>query len=306
MTSAADPSHGAAVMPQRRPVVVGVDGAPESRFALTWAIEEAVRRKRPLHLLHAGAHPDDRRPEGAHVEDSDAVEPDPARTVLDAALARARAVAPRLEVTTQLTDESPAHALVSASRSAFSLVVGSRGRGALVGAVLGTTSAEVAATAACPVVVVRRLAEVEPERPSVVVGTDGSGLSTEAIGYAFALASLRGLPLTVVHACPARSSGSYVAPWLSDDPAAKVAQEQAVTAEEVAGWSGQYPDVRVRQHVLRADPVTALVDHSRGAELLVVGSRGFGGLSGRLVGSVSQGVLARAHCPVAVVRADTR
>ncbi|GAA4116796.1 universal stress protein [Knoellia locipacati] len=282
------------------PVVVGVDSAPESRAALTWAIEEATRRKRPLHLLHARARQDSSGPVAPGAQD-----PDPVRTVVETALVRARTVAPDLEVTTQVSDESPATALVAASESASCVVVGSRGRGALTGAVLGTTSAEVAVRASCPVVVVRRLGVVETERPSVVVGTDGSGLSTEAIGYAFAQASLRRLPLTVVHACPSRSSGGYVAPWLSDDPAARVAEEQAATAEEVTGWSEQYPDVRVRRHVLRADPVKALVDHSRGAELLVVGSRGIGGVSGRLVGSVSQGVLSRAHCPVVVVRTGT-
>lgn len=309
MSPDAGASGEVAVLAQRRPVVVGVDGGPESRRALTWAIEEAVRRRRPLHLLHAGADPAGEDPageDGTSREADDRANSGTAQAILDQALSRARAVGPGLEVTTQITHESPAQALVSASATASCVVVGSRGRGALVGAVLGTTSAEVAASAACPVVVVRRLAKVEPERPGVVVGADGSDLSTEAIGYAFAQASLRGVPLTVVHACPARSSGGYVAPWLSDDPAAKVAQERALTAEEVAGWAGQYPDVRVRQHVLRADPVSALVDHSRGAELVVVGSRGFGGLSGRLVGSVSQGVLGRAHCPVAVVRSGHR
>lgn len=296
-----EPSGPIPLMAERRPVVVGVDSAPESRLALTWAIEEAVRRRRPLHLLHARGRSDSSAP-GGTVNDG----ADPVRTVVETALVRVRTVAPDLEVTTRVSDESPAAALVAASQSAMCVVVGTRGRGALAGVVLGTTSAEVAVSAACPVVVVRRLGEVEPERPGIVVGTDGSGLSTDAIGYAFAEASLRRVPLTVVHACPASSSGSYVAPWLSDDPPARVAAEQAATAEEVAGWSEQYPDVRVRRHVLRADPVKALVDHSRGAELLVVGSRGIGGVSGRLVGSVSQGVLSRAHCPVVIVRTGIR
>ena len=288
MKSVARPDEGTSVMAQRRPVVVGVDGSPPSQLALAWAVEEAVRRRRPLHLLHAGAGR-----AGAGRE----------APLLQRARARVRDLAPDLDVTTELSEDGAARALLAASASAFSVVVGSRGRGALVGAVLGTTSAEVAANAACPVVVVRRPARVEPERPRVVVGVDGSELSTAAVGYAFAQAALRAVPLTVVHACPARAGGGYVAPWRSDDPAATVTAEHAATAEEVAGWSGLYPDVRVNRHVLRGDPVNALVDHSRGAELLVVGSRGFGGVSGRLVGSVSQGVLTRAHCPVAVVRA---
>ena len=303
MTNGVGDDDTAPVMAQRRPVVVGVDASAHGRLALTWAVEEAVRRHRPLHLLHAGARvpaTDSGSQSGSDSRSDSAVSLSP---LLAQAAARARDLAPDLEVTAELSEDSASAALLAASTSAFSVVVGSRGRGALVGAVLGTTSAAVAAGAACPVVVVRRPARVEPERPRVVVGVDGSELSTAAVGYAFAQAALRGVPLTVVHACPARGGGGYVPPWRSDDPAATVASEHAATAEEVAGWSTEYPDVRVRRHVLRADPVNALVDHSRGAELLVVGSRGFGGVSGRLVGSVSQGVLSRAHCPVAVVRA---
>ena len=284
----------------RGPVVVGVDSGPESWLALTWAVEEATRRVRPLHLIHARTSPDRARPVGV-----DARGERLAPTVLAAAVARAHALAPGIEVTAETTDQTPVRALTEASSSATCIVVGARGRGALVGTLLGSTSAQLTAHAACPVVVVRRPAEIGEGRPTVVVGVDGSALSTAAIGYAFARAADRGIPLTVVHVCPSRAQGAQVPPWRTDDPAAAVEREQAATAEEVAGWSEEFPDVRVRRHVLRGDPAAALVDHSRGAELLVVGSRGFGGMSGRLVGSVSQAVLGRAHCPVAVVQTDS-
>ena len=73
-------------------------------------------------------------------------------------------------------------------------------------------------------------------------------------------------------------------------------------AESLAGWREKYPDVDVREHVIRALPAEALIGESEGADLLVVGSRGRGGFGGLLLGSVSHTVLQHAHCPVAVVR----
>jgi nucleotide-binding universal stress UspA family protein len=283
----------------RQPVVIGVDDRPTSQVALAWAIDEATRRNLALRILHARTYPPDPRLDGPDGGGEVGMP-----TVVADAVARAHALAPGLEVTTEVSVLTPSLALLDASERAACIVVGARGRGPVVGAIIGTTSFEVAARAACPVVVVRQLPEIEPMRPGVLVGADGSAVSAEAIGYAFAQASDRELPLTVVHACPADFGSAYLAPWLAADPAARAAEEQALAAEEVAGWSEKYPDVLVRRHVLRGDPVKALVDHSRGAELLVVGSRGLGGFGGRLLGSVSQGVLRQAHCPVAVVRSS--
>ncbi|MGW2853670.1 universal stress protein, partial [Streptomyces sp. NPDC001215] len=64
----------------------------------------------------------------------------------------------------------------------------------------------------------------------------------------------------------------------------------------------RYPDVTVRQEVLSGETREVLIEASSGAQLMVVGARGHGGLSGMLLGSVSQAVLHHAHCPVAVVR----
>jgi nucleotide-binding universal stress UspA family protein len=63
----------------------------------------------------------------------------------------------------------------------------------------------------------------------------------------------------------------------------------------------RYPNVQVHPTVLRAHPVHGLVDESTAGRLLVVGSHGRHALAGTLLGSVSQGVLHHATCPVAVV-----
>ena len=72
----------------------------------------------------------------------------------------------------------------------------------------------------------------------------------------------------------------------------------------LAGWSEKHPQVVVDRSVSRDRPVHALLEHAARAQLLVVGSRGRGELTGLVLGSVSNAVVHRAPCPVAVVRAD--
>jgi nucleotide-binding universal stress UspA family protein len=80
------------------------------------------------------------------------------------------------------------------------------------------------------------------------------------------------------------------------------AEQQQITSEAIAPWTEKFPDVEVRTHVVQGRPADVLVEASKGAELVVVGSRGRGGFRGLLLGSVSRSVLHQAHCPVAVVR----
>ena len=283
--------------PRQLPVVVGVDDGPRSRDALDWAIDEATRRRLPLHILHVDAHGQGSRL-GASPVEAEVRAP----AVVAEAVARAHGLTPWLEVTSEVSASNPSRALVDASQRAACVIVGARGRRPVVGVLLGTTSGEVAARAACPVVVVRQFPEIESRRPGVVVGADGSEVSARALGYAFAQAADRELPLTVVHVWSPGLTSAHLAPAFTTDLSALAAQEQALAAEEVAGWAERYPDVLVNRHVRRGHPVKALVEESRGAELLVVGSRGRAGLAGMLLGSVGQGVLQHAHCPVAVVR----
>jgi nucleotide-binding universal stress UspA family protein len=279
-------------------VVVGVDGSDSSRQALTWAVEEATRRNLPLHLLCAWQF-DYSAETAARLESS--LEED-SRAIVDTAAAHARMTSPGLHVSTSTVHAQAASALIAASRHADTVVVGARGIGALTEALLGSTSMQLAAHASCPVVVVReRLAG--PALPRVVVGVDGSDLSTEATEYAFGQASGRGLGLTVLHAWNANvyTSGlalsALVEPWQE-----LVAEQELITAEALTLWAEKFPDVDVRTQVTQGRPADVLVDASAGAELVVVGSRGRGGFRGLLLGSVSRGVLHRAHCPVAVVR----
>ncbi len=83
-------------------------------------------------------------------------------------------------------------------------------------------------------------------------------------------------------------------------------EEHQLLAERLAGWAAKYPDVAVERVVTMDRPTHALQERSAGAQLLVVGSRGRGGVVGTILGSVSQTLLHHAACPVVIVRPDIR
>ncbi len=282
------------------PVVVGVDGSPTSGAALRWAINEASTRRIPLHLVSAWNPSYDLDTLGLATRTVE----DHCRAVLDAARDEATAADSKIEVTSTAYVGPATTSLVDASLHADTVVVGSRGRRALPGFLLGATSLEVAAHAAAPVVVVRANALPKATLKRVVVGVDGSPRSSDAVAYAFAYASAHDLDLTVLHAFQVEYVAGVFSTLSADESNARLAQEElALTSETVAGWQEKYPDVHVETATLRAHPVDALVDASRISDLLVIGGRRRGRIGSALLGAVGHGVLHDAHCPVAVVRA---
>lgn len=283
-----------------RPVVVGIDGSEGSCLALAWAVEEVRRQHLPLMALCAWQSddaPETMAPLVSTVEEQ-------CRSILETATADVRKLSPGIDLRTRIVHAQPASALIASSRHAHTVVVGSRGLGAVKEALVGSTSMQLAAHASsCPVVVVREVTARHGANRRVVVGVDGSDLSTEATGYAFEQAAQRGLGLTVLHAWDANFYASSVA--LSALPETwndLEVEQEGITSSAIAGWAAKYPDVDVRTHVIQGRPADILVDASAGGELVVVGSRGRGGFRGLLLGSVSRNVLHRAHCPVAVIR----
>ncbi|WP_341925351.1 universal stress protein [Nocardioides psychrotolerans] len=285
-------------------IVVGVDGSPSSDAALDWAAAEAVRRRRRLHLCAVGQRElpggDAALYVGEVLELAEADAITRAETALDAAIARVDAGWPELEVTRESILGSPAGVLVEHSAHADTIVVGHRGHGVLVGALLGSVAYQVAAHAVCPVVVVRAPdvpGSPNPATGGVVVGVDGSAGSEAAVGFAYEEAASRGCDLHVVKAWWTSSAGLFHDLKLDFQNA-----ERLAVSETLVGWGDKYPDVTVHVTVPMSPTVGGLVAAGTGAELLVVGHRGLGGFRRLLLGSVSHGVLQHAVCPVAVVR----
>ncbi len=284
-------------------VVVGADGSACSLSAVRAAASEAVERGRSLRIVHAFIWPSLGVAVGPAVNGpSDMGVRDVAERVLAEAVIEAEKAAPGVHATTALVDGAAAPVLLGESRNAVLLVIGDRGLGGFGSLMLGSVALQTTAHAACPVVVVRG-----PERATgpVVVGVDGSAGSESAVGFAIEEAAQRKTGLIAVHAWGAFDSGSQndVLPLVYDRDALE-GEERRVLSESVAGWAQQYPEVTVRQELVRGRPAAALIERSQNAQLVVTGARGRGGFAGLLLGSVSQTVLHHAGCPVALVRAS--
>jgi nucleotide-binding universal stress UspA family protein/K+/H+ antiporter YhaU regulatory subunit KhtT len=280
------------------PVVVGYNGKTPAEEALVWAANEATQRGLPLVVLYAANYPGMTLPPGDGLLEFspgalDAAEEVTARGVVEAKAAHLDL----LEVWGETTVTSPAQALVDASSRASLVVVGSRGRGTVLGALLGTVSFAVAGRAACPVVVVKRESGTRLIGPDhrVVVGTDGSPPASAAVRFAADFANSRSAALHVI--C---STG--------DDPLSIIDQQQLRhSAEEIlqnvcTDLQRTHPQLTPVTHVADGAPEQALIDASTAAGLVVVGSRGRGAFQGMVAGSVSYAVIHGAQCPVAVVR----
>ena len=177
-------------------------------------------------------------------------------------------------------------------------MIGHRGLGGFAELLLGSVGTALTGHASCPVVVVRG-ADPRSDGP-VVVGVDGSPQSDVALAFAVEAAVARRVALRPVHAWM-----DNVVPYIVSKPVdweGVAAQEKELLTEHLAGWREKYPDLVVEPVLTHDRPVHALLHNAGDAQLVVVGSRGRGGVAGMTLGSVSQALLHHAGCAVAVVR----
>jgi nucleotide-binding universal stress UspA family protein len=283
-------------------ILVGVDGSSESDAAVRWAGREARLTHSPITLMHVVAPtlaPMPKIPVEAMVTEWD-------RENAAKVIERARQILSQDETSDHHVDVSTVvhywgvlPTLIDASKDARMTVVGSRGMGAVRRLLMGSVSSGLIRHARGPVTVVHsddgRLPDSELP---VVVGIDGSPASEAATALAFEEAQNRGVGLVAVHAW--RDIGALLALGIDVPTYERIGAE--VLEDRLGDWQKRYPGVEVRRRLEGATPARWLVEESRHAQLIVVGSHGRGGFAGMTLGSVSSAVAQAVRIPVTVVR----
>lgn len=152
----------------------------------------------------------------------------------------------------------------------------------------------------------------EIANPGIVVGVDGSPDSNAALQWAVREATMRNVPLTLAYAATPVPGDTLVLEWTGDlapdDLFGALGDRAQQVLADAVKLVGDITDVGSRpvinNEVFSGSPVAALVDLSKKADMVVVGSRGHGALERALLGSVSTGLVHHAHCPVAVIRKE--
>jgi len=272
-------------------IVVGTDGSRRADRAVDWAAGRAAALGLPLLIVHVvPGRPTPSTPltavtasfeEGFHEE---------ALERLERVVRRAHELHDDLDVTGEIVEGNAAYVLAQASKEAALVVVGARGESAPVTVrLLGGVCDQVTAYASGPIAVIPDEEHACPDGP-VVLGVDESPEARAAMWFAFQSAAERGVPVVAIHA------------WQDRDSREIVARVTDIVDGMLTEARAEYPEVPVEVRVIHGKPHHELVQASKEAGLVVVGSRGIGGFTGLLLGSTSKRVLRDSHCPVVVTR----
>ncbi len=291
-----DPRLAASETPE---IFVGVDSSECSRTALGWAAGLARRLGYRLHVVEAWEYPRDTVVRIGRVQ---LPSPEDADALLLGHLGElvTEVVGDGLEVTVDVLRGPASEAILHAADvRARMIVVGSRGLGGFRGLLLGSVSRQLCEHAPCPVTVVRNCTpEAQLQLGTIVVGVDGSDNSQRAVRFAAELAEGTGAEVVAVHAA---AHGTVV-----DEPRDGAPVAHPTLGQLLEAWCAPLERRGVGGHdlvVAEGDPRTALLDvaEERGADLIVVGSRGLGPVSKLVLGSVASSLIQHSPVPVTVV-----
>lgn len=275
-------------------IFVGVDGSAGSAGALRWAVEEGTARGVPVVAVLAWGYLDQHHALPATEFDPQYGEPQ-ARQALEVAIVDALGDRPGADQVERLVvcDLAPA-ALLEAATADDLLVVGARGLGGFKGLLLGSVSQKVLGEAPCPVAVVRDGGRADGP---VVVGVDPSAGARRALTWALDAGRALGRDVRAVHA--------YVAPFVGGFPFAGATFDQALVEDGARAVLEQLladadtDGVTVHPVLGYGTGAAALLQEAPDASMVVVGTRGLGGFTRWLLGSVSHQVVH--HSPGTVV-----
>jgi nucleotide-binding universal stress UspA family protein len=282
-------------------ILLATDGSREADLAAKTAVELAQRTGSELEVEHVfgispwyPAYPEATDLEGVELEDPrleeglERISEQRARKVLDAEAEKVRSAGGTV-AQAHLREGGIAQEIVALAEDigAGLIVMGSRGLGGIRRALMGSVSDAVVRHAHCPVMVFRGEPVVFPTK--ILVATDRSREAELAATTAADLAKSTNSELHVVH--------------VGFDQARDEAQNELDTEVGMVREAGV---TDVQAHLKFGIPARTIVDLAEevGVGLIVMGSRGRGGVRRALIGSVSSSVVPHAHCPVLVVRQE--
>jgi nucleotide-binding universal stress UspA family protein len=283
-------------------VLVAVDGRQSGWAALEWAAAEAAARQCALRIVHAINWPYVTSDGGAFLHQWDSAACEAAELVVNEGARRARAVDPALEISTLVRAGSIGAAVVREGRRDALIVLGRRrnaGRLSRFSWFGRSVGRHVSRRADCPVAIIDLVDETElgPSAGRVVVVVDSMSEPTGALVFAFRSASRRDVGLTVLQRRSLRPVGldPHVCEWSDESVDCRSVKNVLDACRK------EFPRVEVRQHLIGPGG-TALVARSRGAALVVLGSRMYGYRSGAFRQSVGHTALESFRSPVALVK----
>lgn len=280
-------------------IVVGVDGSEHAARALEWAVREGAAHEVPVTAALAWGYLDKHEQNVGkgfdHLHDDEEARLQLHEYVVDA-LGLHGAENLHLHVACDLA----ARTLLQAVDEHSLLVLGPRGLGGLKSLMLGSVTEHCLHSAPCPVAIVRPDTDPSGAVRRVVAGVDPSGGARHALRWAITEAQVHGAVLDAVHAwrLPFAGLDIYMPPLdpTSLDEGARDMLQTILDGEHTAGMQQPINAITVCEGA-----AAALLEIGKGADMIVVGSRGRGGFSGLVLGSVSHQVAHHADCTVVVV-----
>ena len=263
-------------------IVVGIDGSRTAVRAALWAIDEAISRDIPLHLVAVANSPADRAD---------------AELAVRAAAAAVEAAGRPVDLESRVLDGEPTPILLKHSSTAAMVCVGAVGRRHFDRHRVGSTTGALVAAAHCPIAVVRGDGESAAEpRGWVVVELDETPDSAAVLQFGVAEARLRNAPLRVLGAWQSRYTDVHDSHAVADGN--RLVRSQL--DRRLSQWRHLYPDLDAKPVAIHGSALNYLSKHADEIQLVVVGAPNATGV-GDLLGPTGLTTLNDTDCTIVVV-----
>jgi nucleotide-binding universal stress UspA family protein len=264
-------------------VVVGIDGSRAAIHAAEWAVDEAISREVPLRLVEI--IPEQVEPAPFASVGNVRMEVEYGETALRIASAAVEATGKPVKVETAVLQGDPAAMLVTESRNAEMVCVGSVGIGRFARAFLGSTAAELAGAAHCPVAIIRsQHRHSKPDSPLIVVPISDAP-DNDDVEQAMREAELRDAPVLALGVLQ-KDNGDIPSDELN---------------RRVQHWGRRHPGVKIYAGSTRTEIAEFLALMDRTIQLAVIGNTDADQVA-RLLGPHRHPILGHAECSVLIVR----